>query len=312
MHGRDSHTDISVNIMKNITISSSTIFKAVTSSLRYLKRKLGFTRIISLLFLTAFILPLAFIGIDYEQDQSLVESESVCNPYIESHKSSDTLNDEPCPSFTSIDPKKVQIGIDVSHYQGTVMWDKVANSGKSFAITKATGGENYTDPNFIRNWYEIRKHELIRGAYHFFYAGDDPEIQAKHFLKTVGKIRKNDLPPILDIEISDQETSDTLKERALVWLSTVEKKTKRRPIIYTDKTFAKEFLSDPRFGQYYLWLADYSDENPTPPLAWKDRKWFLLQYTQDGQVEGVDGKVDLNHYVGSIDNLKTFIHLSNY
>jgi len=300
--------------MKNQNRSSRTVIKAITFMKdigHYLAKRVGSTRLISVLFLAAFILPIAFMGVEYEQEESIADNDTECNPYIEPRNTPIDTTDESCPSVTHINLKEVQTGIDVSHYQGKVMWDKVASTGKSFAITKATGGESYIDPNFIRNWYEIRKHELIRGAYHFFYAGDDPESQAKHFLKTVGKIRKNDLPPILDIEISDQESADTIKERALVWLTKVESQTKRRPIIYTDKDFAKEFLSDSRFGRYYLWLADYSDENPTPPLAWKDRQWFLLQYTQDGKVDGIDGNVDLNHYIGSMDNLKTFIHLSN-
>jgi hypothetical protein len=36
-------------------------------------------------------------------------------------------------------------GIDVSHYQGTVDWAKVAASGRKFGIAKATEGTGYTD-----------------------------------------------------------------------------------------------------------------------------------------------------------------------
>ena len=43
-------------------------------------------------------------------------------------------------------------GIDVSHWQGTVNWTSVRNSGKVFALCKATEGTTYTDPTFATNW----------------------------------------------------------------------------------------------------------------------------------------------------------------
>src|SRR6266478_5644563 len=43
-------------------------------------------------------------------------------------------------------------GIDVSHYQENVEWEKVAKQGIRFAYIKATQGEEYYDPAFERNW----------------------------------------------------------------------------------------------------------------------------------------------------------------
>ena len=42
-------------------------------------------------------------------------------------------------------------GIDVSHWQGTINWPKVAAAGKKFAIIKATEGTNYVDPHYATN-----------------------------------------------------------------------------------------------------------------------------------------------------------------
>ncbi len=267
--------------------------------------------LVNIVLLAGFVAPLIYVATSTSTSNNPL---ATCNPYIVPDTATNTANSpatSTCNSSDILNQTEIQKGIDVSHYQGAVQWEKVATNNLSFAIAKATGGDSYTDPDFTRNWYEIRRNELIRGAYHFFYAGDDPKKQAQHFLNTVGKFRANDLPPILDIEITDQVSSELLKQRALTWLQYVEDKTDRKPIIYTDSTFARQFLNDARFGQYYLWLADYSQDNPKAPGAWNNKQWFLLQFTQSGKIEGVTGDVDLNQYRGSIDNLKTFIQLSN-
>ncbi|WP_420590834.1 glycoside hydrolase family 25 protein [Bacterioplanoides sp.] len=267
--------------------------------------------LLNILLLAGFVIPLIYISVRAADDDNLFDSLFICNPYIEQIVPSHLPSNTSCQPVTTLHPSDIQKGIDVSHYQGEVLWHRVAASGKSFAIAKATGGENYTDPSFTNNWYGIRRHELIRGAYHFFYAGDDPEKQAEHYLDTVGQIRKNDLPPILDVEITDEMSPELLIEHTLIWLETVEKATKRKPIVYTDSAFGQEFLTDPRFGHYYLWLADYSNENPPAPQAWKKKRWFLLQHAQNGKVDGIKGNVDLSHYRGSLANLKAFIQQSN-
>ncbi|MBK8685354.1 MAG: hypothetical protein IPN26_10350 [Bacteroidetes bacterium] len=64
-------------------------------------------------------------------------------------------------------------GIDVSRYQRKIDWGMVAemrDRGQkiSFAIIKATEGVRLKDPHFDRNWREIEKVPLIRGAYLYF------------------------------------------------------------------------------------------------------------------------------------------------
>ena len=72
-------------------------------------------------------------------------------------------------------------GIDVSHYQGSINWTSVKNSGKTFAFCKATEGTTYTDPTFATNWAAMKNVGLIRGAYHFGHPGSDPISQANRF-----------------------------------------------------------------------------------------------------------------------------------
>ena len=57
-------------------------------------------------------------------------------------------------------------GIDVSSFQGAFDW--AAEKGSiSFALAKATEGATITDPEFARNWQQMKATGLVRGAYCF-------------------------------------------------------------------------------------------------------------------------------------------------
>lgn len=203
------------------------------------------------------------------------------------------------------------LGIDVSHYQGDINWSTVERSGINFAYVKATGGETYKDPKFDKNWYLIRTTKVHRGAYHFFFAHDNPKTQAEHFLKTIGELREYDLPPMLDIEVSDHKSYKIVEERALIWLQEVEKATKRIPIIYTNSSFGSEVLTQEKFSRYPLWIAEYGKEIKEIPSPWKHSGWTIWQHSMKGEINGINGHVDLNRFYSDGGKLLRFIEESH-
>ena len=76
-------------------------------------------------------------------------------------------------------------GLDVSHYQGFINWNKVDSSDIDFAYLKASEGINYKDPRFAENVENLKSVDMPVGAYHFFEPADDALIQAKWFVKTI-------------------------------------------------------------------------------------------------------------------------------
>ena len=194
-------------------------------------------------------------------------------------------------------------GLDVSHYQGVVQWESVKGAGISFGIAKATGGTQFVDPQFANNWHGMREAGVVRGAYHFFYADEDPITQAEHFLQAVPSLNANDLPPALDVEINDNVPSATLVARALIWMRHVEQKLGKKPMIYSDISFYKENLAA-GFKDYALWVADYDTRIPQPEPG---RSWEIWQYSQTGSVHGISGNVDLDLFNGDLDQLMTFV-----
>lgn len=194
-------------------------------------------------------------------------------------------------------------GIDISHHQGTIDWDKLsrANIGNekiSFIFIKATEGRDFLDENFNDNFYNAREYGFTRGAYHYFKPKVSAKEQARYFLKQV-HLEEGDLPPVLDIEETGDLPAPRLRQAALTWLKEVERRYKVPPIIYTSYRFKLDYLNTSEFDRYPYWIAHYYVHE----LKYKG-KWKFWQHTDCGRLPGIKGQVDLNIYNGSMYDLR--------
>lgn len=194
-------------------------------------------------------------------------------------------------------------GLDVSHHQGTIDWEKVskakvANEDLEFVIIKATEGKSIFDPNFNENFYQAGQYGLIRGAYHFFSPSVSGDVQAKYYMRQV-HLEDGDLPPVLDIEVLGNLTPKELQREALEWLNALEERYGVPPIIYTGLKFKETYLNTPEFERYPFWIAHYYVKE----LGYKG-EWKFWQHTDIGRVDGIKGPVDLNIYNGSMYDLR--------
>lgn len=163
-------------------------------------------------------------------------------------------------------------------------------------------GDKGKDKNFHTFWKITKKHQLIRGAYHFYRPDQDPVLQANNFLETV-QLEGSDLVPVLDIEKNPIRISrEKLNENLKIWLKIVEQKYGKKPIIYTYYHYHKDYLQG-NFDQYPLWLANYNDVPEPSPSA----KWSIWQFTEKGIVHGINTKVDLNVANGGENILKELL-----
>ncbi len=198
-------------------------------------------------------------------------------------------------------------GLDVSHYSCVIDWEAVSKMNVEgvkmrFAFIRATRGRNFRDYLFDANWSAVKNAGLLRGAYHFYIANEDPATQAHNFLKTV-KIEAGDLPPVLDIEDGDGTVSDEqLLKGIKIWLTAVEHTTKVKPIIYCNLTYYQRFVAG-RFDDYPIWVARYD----VPKVALPTGKiWQFWQFSKSGRVNGISEKIDLNAFNGTYEQLKNF------
>lgn len=181
-------------------------------------------------------------------------------------------------------------GIDVSHYQGVIDWDKFheeADSIVRFVYCKATEGTNHIDAQWSRNKSELRKYKIHFGAYHFFLPKKNALKQAKHYVKNYTP-RQSELSPVLDVETEGKSDADLIS-RMKTWLSYVEKKTGRRPIIYTSFHFYSTKFKG-KFKGYKFWIANYNNR----PDRMVDKQIIHWQYSDHGRIPGIEGPVDLN------------------
>ena len=202
------------------------------------------------------------------------------------------------------------LGIDVSHFQGDIHWKEVDEAKIRFAYAKATQSTDYRDPDFERNWKAIKAAGVAAGAYHFFVAGEDPLQQAETFVRTVGRLESGDMPPMIDLEPAGMRRGIRKKryqKHVFTWLKIVEEDLGTRPIIYTDYYFARDYLTDPRFGKYPLWIAAYGVEKPEIPDAWAKHGWTIWQRAERGTVAGVAGNVDHDIFNGDWNKFQDFL-----
>ena len=195
-------------------------------------------------------------------------------------------------------------GIDISHYQGDIDWNKlkaakIENSPVKFILIKSTEGSNQLDENFNDNFYQAREYGFIRGAYHFWSNKSTPRQQAYYFLKQV-HLEDGDLPPVLDVEHKPKDKSNEEFQRdILTWLHIVEDKYHVKPILYTYYKFKEAYLNTPVFDDYPYWIAHYYVEK----VAYKG-PWKFWQHTDVGKLPGIKGYVDFNIYNGSYYDLR--------
>lgn len=188
-------------------------------------------------------------------------------------------------------------GIDVSKYQALINWEKVAEDGNiKFAFIKATEGEKLKDFTFKRNWKQCKKYGIKRGAYHFFRPEIRGKLQAENFLSVVD-FEKGDLLPVLDIEVEPTGSRAIWYNNIDEWLKIVEKRTGRKPIIYSSRQFHSDFLQK-RYSKYPLWVANYYRKSLNPDLKWK-----IWQHSDKARVEGIIGPVDHNVFNGDESEL---------
>ncbi len=218
---------------------------------------------------------------------------------------------DPC----TIEKKRIEteptiLGIDISHFQTNIEWDKIKADGVNFVYIKATQGTHFKDPKFKENHAATKNQCLYRGAYHFYETGKDPEKQALNFVEAVGALISGDLPPVLDLEelgVKTPVTKEMYERNTLVWLKIVEEKLGVRPIIYSNPTFGNQYLKHPEFGKYKLWVAEYTKaKSPKVPQTWTDKSWTIWQRTDREKIEGI-AKVDYDVFNGSVDDFMKLV-----
>jgi lysozyme len=200
-----------------------------------------------------------------------------------------------------------QLGIDVSNHNGKIDWNRVKSTNIKFAITKATEGATYRDPTLVANYNGARRAGLRVGLYHYFRMSATVAAQFANLQRAFNEVKFNKARDILAIDFEITAADPGLKgpktlaqkrviaDRLYQLLEMISRKLGVKPFVYTNPN-SWNVLMDPNrhpFNKYRLWVAHYTTAaRPTVPRPWT--QYHIWQYTSKGQVNGINGNVDMN------------------
>ncbi len=207
---------------------------------------------------------------------------------------------------TTTDASALATGPDVSNHQhpggAPIDWNAVRDAGHSFAFVKATEAADFTNSWFARDWAAAGAAGLYRSAYHYAQPAlplSTAVAQARWFVSVTGTMTgPRDLPPVLDLEETNDLSPTDLAAWTRAWLTEVERLTGKPPMIYVGYFFWRDKVGAPAdiANRYRLWLPQWTTASAPSliPQGW--RTWSFWQYTNAGTIPGISTLVDINRF----------------
>lgn len=201
------------------------------------------------------------------------------------------------------------LGVDVSSYNGTIHWNKVKKAGYDFAILKVIRKDLTVDKRFEYNWEEVQKAGLtIKGVYNYSYA-TNVEKAVKDAQAVLKILNGRKTTVWLDVE---DKCQSNLGFGLISIINAYQKEIEKAGLsfgVYTGEVFYKAHMKkwDNRFS-CPLWIARYGKNNGTKDAKYQPQIDTMVgwQFTSEGKVNGINGKVDLNVFY-DLPNSKTII-----
>ena len=176
-------------------------------------------------------------------------------------------------------------GLDVSSYDDTIDWPRVARS-KHFAIIRAgTGykGGNYKDENFEINYKNAKAAGVKVGAYWYSYAtsADEAKQEAKYFMQHL-KGKQFEWPVYYDIEEESQFEAGIHNSIAKAFCNVLEANKFFCGIYSSAYKWSYSFDREVR-SRYTAWVAHWDVSRPS-----YNGEYEVWQKTATGRVDGID------------------------
>ncbi len=191
--------------------------------------------------------------------------------------------------------ENVELGIDVSEWQGDVDYEAVKEAGATFVMMRVgvvldSGEEPALDGQFLDNIKSAKEAGLKVGVYLYSKALSSEEAieEARWVLKQLDG-ESLDLPIVFDWEIwgnwnSYHMSFHDLNEMAHSFIETVEDEG-YEGMLYGSKFYLENFWEDEDFEN--IWLAHYASNTSY-------EGYMMWQFSNVGRINGIYGDVDLN------------------
>lgn len=222
-------------------------------------------------------------------------------------KSNETTQTSPNPvdfvlddhGYMTSQTGEYRTGIDISEYQQEVDWNKVRAAGIEFVFIRIGGrgtteGGLYADSMTKTHYDGAKEAGLQVGMYFYSQAITTEEAKEEaDFVLSLLTGYALDLPLVYDWEWGGEDSRTTGMEKELLteitetFCETVSD-AGISPMIYFNESQGLDQLDLERLKSYPFWLALYDG---TMDFPYAVDYW---QYTPKGQVDGIEGDVDLN------------------
>lgn len=168
-------------------------------------------------------------------------------------------------------------GCDVSRHNGADAVHKILaqDAEIKFIIAKATEGKTYKDPTFDTHMRAALNNNRLIGAYHYARP-DNGNLPAAEALNFVNAVKPYLGYCLLALDWEDKALTQSNWHWALQWCEAVEEMIGVKPLVYVQESYVQE-LSDLADNDFGLWVAKWSDKEPTVKPAWPF--WALWQHS---------------------------------
>ena len=193
-------------------------------------------------------------------------------------------------------PGAVMKGIDVSEHNGEIDWEKVKNDGIDFAIIRCGYGqdmESQDDDYWEANVEACEALGIPYGVYLYSYADtlEKAQSEAQHVLRLL-KGHDPAYPVYYDLEDNiTLELSDSMKTQIATTFCNIITDNGYETGVYSSLYWWNDYLTDPVFNNWSRWVAQW---NPTCDYQ---GEYDLWQCSSTGQVDGINGNVDVNFLI---------------
>lgn len=191
-------------------------------------------------------------------------------------------------------------GVDVSNWQGSINWKRVAADGVEFAIIRAAyrtygSGALYKDSYFDANIRGAQAAGIRVGVYIFSQAITKAEaVEEAEYLISLVKGYDIDLPLVFDFEyVNGGRLKSSLGQRVSTdicsaFCGTVEA-AGYESMVYANASTLKNCLYPKEFGR--VWLAHY-----TTKTSYSASDYEYWQCSDSGDISGISGSADIDFW----------------
>ena len=196
---------------------------------------------------------------------------------------------------------KSKTGIDVSKHDGNIDWQQVKDDGIEFAIIRIGYGEDNVSQDDIKAVYNMNQCEALGipyGVYIYSYALTEADVDSEiaHTLRMI-EGRNPSMGVFFDMEDADgykanhgMPSAQALNNLCIRYVQGITEAGYKAGV-YASKNWFTNTLTSSKLDEYTKWVAQWAEVNTY------DRKFSMWQYTSDGYVNGIEGRVDMDVYL---------------